>query len=84
MPSHTLTDVYSVFSSQNSNCSLGISFKALESLLANKNAPVSCLTNITCTLYDTLKQQGKYQFIGKRGHTIEIFLTYNITTYLLC
>uniref|UniRef100_A0A4W6CEA8 RAB3 GTPase activating protein subunit 2 (non-catalytic) n=1 Tax=Lates calcarifer TaxID=8187 RepID=A0A4W6CEA8_LATCA len=58
--------------------------QALESLLANKNAPVSCLTNITCTLYDTLKQQGKYQFIGKRGHTIEIFLTYNITTYLLC
>uniref|UniRef100_A0A4W6C6N3 RAB3 GTPase activating protein subunit 2 (non-catalytic) n=1 Tax=Lates calcarifer TaxID=8187 RepID=A0A4W6C6N3_LATCA len=31
--------------------------QALESLLANKNAPVSCLTNITCTLYDTLKQQ---------------------------
>uniref|UniRef100_A0A4W6CGE5 RAB3 GTPase activating protein subunit 2 (non-catalytic) n=1 Tax=Lates calcarifer TaxID=8187 RepID=A0A4W6CGE5_LATCA len=31
--------------------------EALESLLANKNAPVSCLTNITCTLYDTLKQQ---------------------------
>ncbi|XP_039993735.1 rab3 GTPase-activating protein non-catalytic subunit isoform X1 [Xiphias gladius] len=31
--------------------------QALESLLSNKNAPVSCLTNITCTLYDTLKQQ---------------------------
>ncbi|XP_067335261.1 rab3 GTPase-activating protein non-catalytic subunit-like isoform X2 [Channa argus] len=31
--------------------------QALESLLLNKNAPVSCLTNITSTLYDTLKQQ---------------------------
>uniref|UniRef100_A0A3B4VAW8 RAB3 GTPase activating protein subunit 2 (non-catalytic) n=1 Tax=Seriola dumerili TaxID=41447 RepID=A0A3B4VAW8_SERDU len=31
--------------------------QALESLLSNKNAPVSCLTNITCTLYDALKQQ---------------------------
>ncbi|KAI3367973.1 hypothetical protein L3Q82_026801, partial [Scortum barcoo] len=31
--------------------------QALESLLSNKNAPVSCLTNITCALYDTLKQQ---------------------------
>uniref|UniRef100_A0A8C9ZQD4 RAB3 GTPase activating protein subunit 2 (non-catalytic) n=1 Tax=Sander lucioperca TaxID=283035 RepID=A0A8C9ZQD4_SANLU len=30
---------------------------ALESLLSNKNAPVSCLTNITCALHDTLKQQ---------------------------
>uniref|UniRef100_A0A8C9ZK16 RAB3 GTPase activating protein subunit 2 (non-catalytic) n=1 Tax=Sander lucioperca TaxID=283035 RepID=A0A8C9ZK16_SANLU len=33
--------------------------QALESLLSNKNAPVSCLTNITCALHDTLKQQGK-------------------------
>uniref|UniRef100_A0A671VRG4 RAB3 GTPase activating protein subunit 2 (non-catalytic) n=1 Tax=Sparus aurata TaxID=8175 RepID=A0A671VRG4_SPAAU len=33
--------------------------QALESLLSNKNPPVSCLTNITCSLYDTLKQQGK-------------------------
>uniref|UniRef100_A0A671VRG7 RAB3 GTPase activating protein subunit 2 (non-catalytic) n=1 Tax=Sparus aurata TaxID=8175 RepID=A0A671VRG7_SPAAU len=31
--------------------------QALESLLSNKNPPVSCLTNITCSLYDTLKQQ---------------------------
>lgn len=31
--------------------------QALESLLANKNAPVSCLTNITSALYDSLKQQ---------------------------
>ncbi|KAM7403977.1 hypothetical protein PAMA_004407 [Pampus argenteus] len=31
--------------------------QALESLLANKNAPISCLTNITSALYDTLKQQ---------------------------
>ncbi|XP_062295888.1 rab3 GTPase-activating protein non-catalytic subunit isoform X3 [Scomber scombrus] len=31
--------------------------QALESLLANKNAPVSCLTNITSALNDTLKQQ---------------------------
>ncbi|KAK9533264.1 hypothetical protein VZT92_008393 [Zoarces viviparus] len=31
--------------------------QALESLLSNKNAPVSCLTNITCALHDTLKQQ---------------------------
>uniref|UniRef100_A0A671VRS1 RAB3 GTPase activating protein subunit 2 (non-catalytic) n=1 Tax=Sparus aurata TaxID=8175 RepID=A0A671VRS1_SPAAU len=31
--------------------------EALESLLSNKNPPVSCLTNITCSLYDTLKQQ---------------------------
>uniref|UniRef100_A0A8D3DD60 RAB3 GTPase activating protein subunit 2 (non-catalytic) n=1 Tax=Scophthalmus maximus TaxID=52904 RepID=A0A8D3DD60_SCOMX len=30
---------------------------ALESLLSNKNVLVSCLTNITSTLYDTLKQQ---------------------------
>uniref|UniRef100_A0A3Q1EL20 RAB3 GTPase activating protein subunit 2 (non-catalytic) n=1 Tax=Acanthochromis polyacanthus TaxID=80966 RepID=A0A3Q1EL20_9TELE len=30
---------------------------ALESLLSNKNAPVSCLTNITCALHDTLKQK---------------------------
>uniref|UniRef100_A0A8D3E0K6 RAB3 GTPase activating protein subunit 2 (non-catalytic) n=1 Tax=Scophthalmus maximus TaxID=52904 RepID=A0A8D3E0K6_SCOMX len=33
--------------------------QALESLLSNKNVLVSCLTNITSTLYDTLKQQGK-------------------------
>ncbi|XP_029316104.1 rab3 GTPase-activating protein non-catalytic subunit isoform X3 [Cottoperca gobio] len=31
--------------------------QALESLLSNKNAPVSCLTNITSALYDTLQQQ---------------------------
>lgn len=31
--------------------------QALESLLSNKNVPVSCLTNITCTLHDALKQQ---------------------------
>ncbi|XP_034713769.1 rab3 GTPase-activating protein non-catalytic subunit isoform X2 [Etheostoma cragini] len=31
--------------------------QALESLLSNKYAPVSCLTNITCALHDTLKQQ---------------------------
>lgn len=31
--------------------------QALESLLSNKNAPVSCLTNITSALYDTLKDQ---------------------------
>ncbi|XP_068436295.1 rab3 GTPase-activating protein non-catalytic subunit isoform X2 [Clinocottus analis] len=31
--------------------------QALESLLSNKNAPVSCLINITCALNDTLKQQ---------------------------
>ncbi|XP_069392246.1 rab3 GTPase-activating protein non-catalytic subunit isoform X2 [Paralichthys olivaceus] len=31
--------------------------QALESLLSNKNAPVSCLTNIASTLYDTLKKQ---------------------------
>uniref|UniRef100_A0AAQ5XBE6 RAB3 GTPase activating protein subunit 2 (non-catalytic) n=1 Tax=Amphiprion ocellaris TaxID=80972 RepID=A0AAQ5XBE6_AMPOC len=31
--------------------------QALESLLSNKNAPVSCLTNITCALHDTLKQK---------------------------
>uniref|UniRef100_A0A3B4VB07 RAB3 GTPase activating protein subunit 2 (non-catalytic) n=1 Tax=Seriola dumerili TaxID=41447 RepID=A0A3B4VB07_SERDU len=36
---------------------LCFSLQALESLLSNKNAPVSCLTNITCTLYDALKQQ---------------------------
>ncbi|XP_069017004.1 rab3 GTPase-activating protein non-catalytic subunit isoform X2 [Embiotoca jacksoni] len=34
-----------------------IKMQALESLLANKNTPVSCLTNITCALNDTLKQQ---------------------------
>ncbi|KAK2825892.1 hypothetical protein Q5P01_020106 [Channa striata] len=31
--------------------------QALESLLLNKNAPISCLTNITSTLYHTLKKQ---------------------------
>ncbi|XP_030574054.1 rab3 GTPase-activating protein non-catalytic subunit isoform X2 [Archocentrus centrarchus] len=31
--------------------------QALESLLSNKNTPVSCLTNITRALNDTLKQQ---------------------------
>ncbi|KAM6969514.1 rab3 GTPase-activating protein non-catalytic subunit isoform 1-T1 [Tautogolabrus adspersus] len=31
--------------------------QALESLLSNKNAPVSCLINVTSALYDTLKQQ---------------------------
>uniref|UniRef100_A0A7N8XPR3 RAB3 GTPase activating protein subunit 2 (non-catalytic) n=1 Tax=Mastacembelus armatus TaxID=205130 RepID=A0A7N8XPR3_9TELE len=32
--------------------------QALESLLSHKNVPVSCLTNITHTVFDTLKQQG--------------------------
>ncbi|XP_017287238.1 rab3 GTPase-activating protein non-catalytic subunit isoform X2 [Kryptolebias marmoratus] len=31
--------------------------QALESLLSNKDTPVSCLTNITCALHDALKQQ---------------------------
>uniref|UniRef100_A0A3P8UDZ6 RAB3 GTPase activating protein subunit 2 (non-catalytic) n=1 Tax=Cynoglossus semilaevis TaxID=244447 RepID=A0A3P8UDZ6_CYNSE len=31
--------------------------QALESLLSNRNAPVSCLSDITRSLYDTLKQQ---------------------------
>uniref|UniRef100_A0A665UXX6 RAB3 GTPase activating protein subunit 2 (non-catalytic) n=1 Tax=Echeneis naucrates TaxID=173247 RepID=A0A665UXX6_ECHNA len=31
--------------------------EAMESLLSNKNAPVSCLSNIMCTLYEALKQQ---------------------------
>ncbi|KAG8013501.1 Rab3 GTPase-activating protein non-catalytic subunit [Nibea albiflora] len=31
--------------------------QALDSLLSNKNAPVSCLTNVTSALYDALKQQ---------------------------
>uniref|UniRef100_A0A7N8WIR1 RAB3 GTPase activating protein subunit 2 (non-catalytic) n=1 Tax=Mastacembelus armatus TaxID=205130 RepID=A0A7N8WIR1_9TELE len=31
--------------------------QALESLLSHKNVPVSCLTNITHTVFDTLKQQ---------------------------
>ncbi|XP_035529232.1 rab3 GTPase-activating protein non-catalytic subunit isoform X1 [Morone saxatilis] len=31
--------------------------QALESLLSNKNAPVSCLTKVTGALYDVLKQQ---------------------------
>ncbi|XP_056151672.1 rab3 GTPase-activating protein non-catalytic subunit isoform X2 [Lampris incognitus] len=31
--------------------------QALESLLSNKNAPVSCLTNITRALHDSLKEQ---------------------------
>ncbi|XP_054470237.1 rab3 GTPase-activating protein non-catalytic subunit isoform X1 [Anoplopoma fimbria] len=31
--------------------------QALESLLSNKNAPVSCLTNVTRALNETLKQQ---------------------------
>ncbi|XP_037602509.1 rab3 GTPase-activating protein non-catalytic subunit isoform X4 [Sebastes umbrosus] len=31
--------------------------QALESLLSNKNAPVSCLTNVTRALHDSLKQQ---------------------------
>ncbi|KAM6973472.1 rab3 GTPase-activating protein non-catalytic subunit [Aplochiton taeniatus] len=31
--------------------------QALESLLSNKNAPVSCLANITRALYDSLKEQ---------------------------
>uniref|UniRef100_A0A3P8RW40 RAB3 GTPase activating protein subunit 2 (non-catalytic) n=1 Tax=Amphiprion percula TaxID=161767 RepID=A0A3P8RW40_AMPPE len=31
--------------------------QVLESLLSNKNAPVSCLTSITCALHDTLKQK---------------------------
>uniref|UniRef100_UPI0037E92E33 rab3 GTPase-activating protein non-catalytic subunit isoform X2 n=1 Tax=Semicossyphus pulcher TaxID=241346 RepID=UPI0037E92E33 len=31
--------------------------QALESLLSNKNAPVSCLINVTSALNDTLKQQ---------------------------
>ncbi|XP_074547611.1 rab3 GTPase-activating protein non-catalytic subunit isoform X2 [Halichoeres trimaculatus] len=31
--------------------------QALESLLSNKNTPVSCLTNVTSALHDTLKQQ---------------------------
>ncbi|KAM9340968.1 rab3 GTPase-activating protein non-catalytic subunit [Symphorus nematophorus] len=35
--------------------------QALESLLSNKSAPVSCLTNITSALYDTLKQQDPEQ-----------------------
>uniref|UniRef100_A0A8C4NQ91 RAB3 GTPase activating protein subunit 2 (non-catalytic) n=1 Tax=Dicentrarchus labrax TaxID=13489 RepID=A0A8C4NQ91_DICLA len=33
--------------------------QALESLLSNKNAPVSCLTKVTGALYDVLKQQDK-------------------------
>uniref|UniRef100_A0A3B3XXG0 RAB3 GTPase activating protein subunit 2 (non-catalytic) n=1 Tax=Poecilia mexicana TaxID=48701 RepID=A0A3B3XXG0_9TELE len=32
--------------------------QALESLLSNRNAPVSCLTNVTSALHDALKQQG--------------------------
>lgn len=31
--------------------------QALESLLSSKSAPVSCLANVTCTLYETLKTQ---------------------------
>ncbi|XP_016517570.1 rab3 GTPase-activating protein non-catalytic subunit-like isoform X3 [Poecilia formosa] len=31
--------------------------QALESLLSNRNAPVSCLTNVTSALHDALKQQ---------------------------
>uniref|UniRef100_A0A7N8XMH3 RAB3 GTPase activating protein subunit 2 (non-catalytic) n=1 Tax=Mastacembelus armatus TaxID=205130 RepID=A0A7N8XMH3_9TELE len=34
--------------------------QALESLLSHKNVPVSCLTNITHTVFDTLKQQAHY------------------------
>lgn len=30
----------------------------MESLLSNKNAPVSCLINVTSALNDSLKQQG--------------------------
>ncbi|XP_061551425.1 rab3 GTPase-activating protein non-catalytic subunit isoform X2 [Phycodurus eques] len=35
--------------------------QALESLLSNKNIPVLCLTNITCTLLSALQQQGAEQ-----------------------
>ncbi|XP_034051245.1 rab3 GTPase-activating protein non-catalytic subunit isoform X2 [Thalassophryne amazonica] len=31
--------------------------QALESLLSHSRAPLSCLTNVTCALYDTLKEQ---------------------------
>ncbi|KAM9842395.1 rab3 GTPase-activating protein non-catalytic subunit [Aulostomus maculatus] len=31
--------------------------QGLESLLSNKNAPVSCLTNVTCALFSSLKLQ---------------------------
>ncbi|XP_037551139.1 rab3 GTPase-activating protein non-catalytic subunit [Nematolebias whitei] len=31
--------------------------QALETLLSNKDTPVSCLTNVTCALHDALKQQ---------------------------
>uniref|UniRef100_A0A8C2XED1 RAB3 GTPase activating protein subunit 2 (non-catalytic) n=1 Tax=Cyclopterus lumpus TaxID=8103 RepID=A0A8C2XED1_CYCLU len=34
--------------------------QALESLLSNKNAPVSCLTSVTSALNETLKRQGNY------------------------
>uniref|UniRef100_A0A671VQY5 RAB3 GTPase activating protein subunit 2 (non-catalytic) n=1 Tax=Sparus aurata TaxID=8175 RepID=A0A671VQY5_SPAAU len=42
--------------------------QALESLLSNKNPPVSCLTNITCSLYDTLKQQGLRFCVSSAGN----------------
>uniref|UniRef100_A0A8D3DLC8 RAB3 GTPase activating protein subunit 2 (non-catalytic) n=1 Tax=Scophthalmus maximus TaxID=52904 RepID=A0A8D3DLC8_SCOMX len=42
--------------------------QALESLLSNKNVLVSCLTNITSTLYDTLKQQGLCSFVSFAGN----------------
>uniref|UniRef100_A0A3Q2DF65 RAB3 GTPase activating protein subunit 2 (non-catalytic) n=1 Tax=Cyprinodon variegatus TaxID=28743 RepID=A0A3Q2DF65_CYPVA len=35
--------------------------QALESLLSNKNAPVSCLTNVTSALHDALKQQDEVE-----------------------
>ncbi|KAM8736631.1 rab3 GTPase-activating protein non-catalytic subunit isoform 1-T1 [Acanthopagrus schlegelii] len=38
--------------------------QALESLLSNKNLPVSCLTKVTCSLYDTLKQQDPEEVDG--------------------
>uniref|UniRef100_A0A673CUN6 RAB3 GTPase activating protein subunit 2 (non-catalytic) n=1 Tax=Sphaeramia orbicularis TaxID=375764 RepID=A0A673CUN6_9TELE len=56
--------------------------QALESLLSNKNAPVSCLTNITSALYDTLKDQGRVPDLYSLLH-IKV-LIYSVGIYSHC
>lgn len=71
------------------NFSVSIFFQALESLLSNKNTPVSCLVNITHALDDTLKQQGKeYVYWWKKCNMKEksvrnLYLIITLSLFLL-
>lgn len=71
------------------NFSVSIFFQALESLLSNKNTPVSCLVNITRALDDTLKRQGKeYVYWWKKCNMKEksvrnLYLIITLSLFLL-